>query len=156
MSASVAEVVAGMAEQVAATATAASLLSDQDAATIVAALGKSSQDSIKPLMALAGLEYGVVEPTDTRFCPGYFRLPGSTHRYRDWKKEGHGTVDMHKAVMTSCDVYFYNLAVTLGIQRMHDSMTRMGFGELTGIDVDGERPGIMPSPARHHTTGYAP
>lgn len=103
--------------------------------------------TIKPLMALAGLEYGVVAPTDTRFCPGYFRLPGSTHRYRDWKKEGHGTVDMHKAVMTSCDVYFYNLAVTLGIQRMHDSMIRMGFGELTGIDVDGERPGIMPSPA---------
>lgn len=103
--------------------------------------------TIKPLMALTGLEYGVIEPGDTRFCPGYFRLPGSSHRYRDWKKEGHGTVDMHKAVMTSCDVYFYTLATMLGIDRIHASMSRIGFGRVTGIDVAGERPGLMPSTA---------
>ena len=96
-------------------------------------------------MALAGLESGVVGPQDSRFCPGFFRLPNSRHRYRDWKREGHGTVDMKEAVMTSCDVYFYGLAATLGIDRIHDSMTRMGFGKPTGIDIEGERGGIMPS-----------
>ena len=103
--------------------------------------------TIKPLMALAGLEYGVIAPTDTRLCAGVFRLPGSSHRYRDWKKQGHGTVDMREAVMTSCDVYFYTLAVTLGIERIHEAMSRIGFGRPTGIDMAGERPGIMPSPA---------
>ncbi|MCC7198913.1 MAG: penicillin-binding protein 2 [Gammaproteobacteria bacterium] len=103
--------------------------------------------TIKPLMALAGLEYGVIAPTDTRLCAGVFRLPGSSHRYRDWKKQGHGTVDMREAVMTSCDVYFYTLAVTLGIDRIHEAMSRIGFGRPTGIDMAGERPGIMPSPA---------
>ena len=103
--------------------------------------------TIKPLMALAGLETGTVTPSDTRFCGGSFSLPNSSHRYRDWKKEGHGTVNMQQAVMVSCDVYFYNLAVSLGIQRIHDFMTRIGFGQPTGIDVDGERAGIMPSPA---------
>lgn len=103
--------------------------------------------TIKPLMALAGLESGIVAPRDTRFCAGSFSLPNSSHRYRDWKKEGHGTVDMRQAVMVSCDVYFYNLAVTLGIQRIHDFMSKIGFGRPTGIDVEGERAGIMPSPA---------
>jgi len=103
--------------------------------------------TIKPLMALAGLEAGVIEPRDSRFCPGFFRLPNSSHRYRDWKREGHGTVNMREAVMTSCDVYFYGLAATLGIDRIHDSMSRIGFGKPTGIDVLGERSGIMPSTA---------
>jgi len=103
--------------------------------------------TIKPLMALAGLEAGVIEPGDTRFCPGYFRLPNSRHRYRDWKRQGHGKVDMKEAVMTSCDVYFYGLAATLGIDQIHASMTRMGFGKPTGIDIEGERGGIMPSTA---------
>lgn len=103
--------------------------------------------TIKPLMALVGLENGVVTPEDSRFCRGFFTLPNSSHRYRDWKREGHGTVDMREAVMTSCDVYFYSLAATLGIERIHDSMSRYGFGKPTGLDVDGESAGIMPSPA---------
>ncbi len=103
--------------------------------------------TIKPLMALAGLEAGVIKPEDTRFCRGFFTLPNSSHRYRDWKKEGHGTVNMREAVMTSCDVYFYGLAAALGIDRIHDTMTRLGFGKPTGIDVQGERGGIMPSTA---------
>ena len=104
--------------------------------------------TIKPLMALAGLENGVIRPEDPVFCGGSYSLPGSRHRYREPKRGGtHGPVDMHRAVMKSCDVYFYRLANTLGIQRIHDSMSRMGFGEPTGIDIAGERGGIMPSPA---------
>jgi penicillin-binding protein 2 len=104
--------------------------------------------TVKPLMALAGLENGVIRPEDPVYCGGSYSLPGSRHRYREPKRGGtHGTVDMHRAVMKSCDVYFYRLANTLGIQRIHDSMARMGFGEPTGIDVAGERSGIMPSPA---------
>ena len=103
--------------------------------------------TIKPVMALAGLEYEVVRPEDQVYCPGSYSLPGSRHRFRDWKREGHGTVDMRRAVMQSCDIYFYRLANTLGIQRIHDSMARMGFGQPTGIDIAGERGGIMPSPA---------
>jgi penicillin-binding protein 2 len=102
--------------------------------------------TVKPLMALAGLEYGVISAEATRWCRGYFTLPGSRRPYHDWKKEGHGTVDMRKAIQVSCDVYFYGLAELLGIDRVHDAMTGLGFGKVTGIDVAGERPGLMPSP----------
>jgi penicillin-binding protein 2 len=102
--------------------------------------------TVKPMYALAALEYGVKEPSDSLFCRGVFFLPGSSHRFRDWKKEGHGNVDMKRAVATSCDVYFYRLAEIMGIQRMHDAMSGMGFGKPTGIDIGGERPGLMPSP----------
>ena len=102
--------------------------------------------TIKPVMALAGLEYEVVRPGDTIYCPGHFSLPNSRHRFRDWRREGHGTMDMRNAVMQSCDVYFYRLANTLGIERIHDIMSRIGFGAPTGIDIGGERGGIMPSP----------
>jgi penicillin-binding protein 2 len=102
--------------------------------------------TVKPLMALAGLEYGVISAEATRWCRGYFTLPGSRRPYHDWKKEGHGTVDMRKAIQVSCDVYFYGLAELLGIDRVHDALTGLGFGKVTGIDVAGERPGLMPSP----------
>jgi penicillin-binding protein 2 len=102
--------------------------------------------TVKPLMALAGLQYGVIDPKTPRYCHGYFQLPGSSHRYRDWKKEGHGVVDMRRAIATSCDVYFYGLADLLGIERVHDAMSALGFGINTGIDIGGERPGLMPSP----------
>ena len=101
--------------------------------------------TVKPLMALAGLEYGAIEPNTTRLCRGYYTLPGSSHEYHDWKKDGHGSVDMRRAIATSCDVYFYGLAEILGIDRMHDAMVNLGFGKLTGIDVTGERAGLMPS-----------
>ncbi len=101
--------------------------------------------TVKPLMALAGLQYGVVDPNATRFCRGYFTLPGSSRQYHDWKKEGHGVVDMRKAIATSCDVYFYGLADILGIDRVHDALTKLGLGKATGIDVGGELPGLVPS-----------
>ena len=84
-------------------------------------------------------------PEQTIFCPGHFSLPGSSHLFRDWKPKGHGTISMRHAIQQSCDVYFYTVANKLGIDRMHDFMTTFGFGDLTGIDIPGEKPGLMPS-----------
>ncbi len=101
--------------------------------------------TIKPFMALAGLELGLRTPTDTIIDPGFYTLPGSSHRYRDWKKGGHGVVDMHKAIVQSCDTYFYRLAVDMGVDRMHDFLSRFGFGKPSGIDLQGESSGLLPS-----------
>jgi penicillin-binding protein 2 len=102
--------------------------------------------TVKPFMALAGLEYNVIDPQATRYCHGAFTLAGASHVFHDWKPEGHGQVDMRRAIATSCDVYFYGLAETLGIDRIHASLSQMGFGALTGIDISGERPALLPSP----------
>ncbi len=101
--------------------------------------------TIKPIMGLAGMAYLGRNPEEQHFCPGYYMLPGQTHRYRDWKKVGHGRVDLIESVAQSCDVYYYQLAVELGIDRMHEIMTGFGIGRLTGIDIPGEKPGLMPS-----------
>ena len=101
--------------------------------------------TVKPFMGLAGLELGVRKPSDTIFDPGYFTLPNSSHQYRDWKHGGHGIVDLHKAIVQSCDIYFYQLAVDMGIDRMHDYLSNFGFGEKTGIDLEGESSGLLPS-----------
>lgn len=101
--------------------------------------------TIKPLMALAGLEYGVVTPTQSLFCRGQYRMPGVSRPWRDWKPGGHGPVDMRKAIATSCDVYFYDLANVMGIDRIHDYLAQFGLGKPTGIDIAGERGGILPS-----------
>jgi penicillin-binding protein 2 len=101
--------------------------------------------TIKPLIALAGLEYLKYSPLKKDFCPGYFVLPNSSHQYRDWKKEGHGQVDMTAAIAQSCDVYFYVLAMNLGIDHIHDFLIQFGLGAATGIDIPGEKPGLMPS-----------
>lgn len=101
--------------------------------------------TIKPLVALAGLEYNEVTPSTSTFCPGWFSLPGDSHRYRDWKKGGHGTVDARLAIMHSCDVYFYDLARTLGIDRMHKYLGYFGLGAKTNIDLPAELSGLLPS-----------
>jgi penicillin-binding protein 2 len=101
--------------------------------------------TIKPLVALAALELGVTRPEARRLCRGAFQLPGSSHRYRDWKRSGHGSVDMHMAIAVSCDVYFYGVSAELGIDRMHDFLSKFGLGEATGIDIAGERSGVLPS-----------
>lgn len=101
--------------------------------------------TLKPFMALAGLSYGVRHPDDSIADPGFFTLPGSSHRYRDWKAGGHGMVDMHKSIVQSCDTYYYRLANDLGIDRMHAFLTQFGFGQKTGIDLQGELPGLLPS-----------
>ncbi len=101
--------------------------------------------TIKPLMALAGLELGVRKPSDSIVDPGYYSLPNSSHQFRDWKRGGHGVVNLHLAITQSCDVYFYRLAVDMGIDRMHDYLAKFGLGETTGIDLDGESAGLLPS-----------
>lgn len=103
--------------------------------------------TVKPLMALAGLEYGVVTSAHTRACHGMYRMPGVSRPWRDWKPGGHGVVDMRKALATSCDVYFYDLANMMGIDRIHDYLDQFGLGHLTGIDIPGEKTGILPSTA---------
>lgn len=101
--------------------------------------------TIKPMLSLAALETGATNLTRKTVCIGYFQLEGNEHRYRDWKPEGHGPVDLHDAIEQSCDVYFYQLGVNLGIDNMHDYLTRFGLGSATGVDVLGEKPGLVPS-----------
>jgi penicillin-binding protein 2 len=101
--------------------------------------------TVKPFLALAGLEYGATNASHRLFCPGYYKLPNVDHKYRDWKRGGHGMVDMNDAITQSCDVYFYDLALALGIDRMSEFMHKFGFGEKSGIDLIGEVAGLMPS-----------
>lgn len=101
--------------------------------------------TIKPMVALAGLHYGVTRVDDTMWAGPYYQLPGSQHKYRDWKKEGHGRVDMPKAITQSCDVYFYTLAYELGIDRIAEVLAQFNFGSRTGLDTWGEAKGILPS-----------
>lgn len=102
--------------------------------------------TIKPLVALAGLTYKAIDKDTARFCRGYFRLPGSSHRFRDWKPNGHGRVSMVQAIAQSCDVYFYMLAEAIGPTRIAQYLSQFGLGALTGIDIGGEKSGILPSP----------
>jgi penicillin-binding protein 2 len=102
--------------------------------------------TLKPFMALAGLETGVRRAGDTIADPGYFTLPGSSHRYRDWKKDGHGMVDLKRSIVVSCDTYYYGLAQQMGIERMAGFLGQFGFGKKSGVDLDGELPGLMPTP----------
>lgn len=106
--------------------------------------------TIKPLMALAGLETGLVTPESTVPDPGWYRLPGDSRRYRDWILRIRGTghaprVDLQMALAESCDVYFYDLARRLTVDRMQTQLAPFGLGELTGIDTTGERRGVLPS-----------
>lgn len=103
--------------------------------------------TIKPFMGLAGLELGFRKPGDTIADPGYFSLPGSSHRYRDWKKDGHGMVDLKRSITISCDTYYYSLAHQMGIERMSGFLSHFGFGKKTDIDLDGELSGLLPTPA---------
>ncbi|MEE8543936.1 MAG: penicillin-binding protein 2 [Gammaproteobacteria bacterium] len=100
---------------------------------------------VKPFLALAALDYGVVDPDHQIMCPGYFVLPNHPRRYRDWKPEGHGLMDLHQATVESCDVYFYRLAVTLKIESIDRFLRLFGFGATTGLDIGGEAGGVVPS-----------
>ena len=119
----------------------------------------SPGSTIKPFMALAGLHYNKRTPSYTISDPGYFSLPGSRHRYRDWKKDGHGSVDLFKSIVVSCDTYYYGLATELGIDNIYRFFSEFGFGKKTGIDMEGEVSGLMPSQEwkqkRHKQKWYA-
>ena len=101
--------------------------------------------TIKPILALASLETGATNLTRKSICHGYYQLPGDEHRYRDWKPEGHGAVDLHDAIAQSCNVYFYEMSGDLGIDNIHRYLTMFGLGSRTDLDVGGEHPGLVPS-----------
>ncbi|MCP4995879.1 MAG: penicillin-binding protein 2 [Gammaproteobacteria bacterium] len=101
--------------------------------------------TVKPFIGLAGLETGVTTFEKSTYCPGFFQLPNHSHRYRDWKKGGHGRMDMQASIVQSCDVYFYDLAFHTGIDKLQTFLGQFGFGSRTGVDITGELPGLLPS-----------
>ncbi len=101
--------------------------------------------TFKIVTALAGLQEGVISPDQTLFCGGSYKVGNRV--LRDWKKYGHGHMNMHQALVQSCDVYFYQLAQRLGVDKIAKHARRFGFGAPTGIDLDGESAGLVPDRA---------
>ena len=101
--------------------------------------------TIKPMVAVAGLDAGVVTPQTRVFDPGFYQLQGHSHKYRNWNRSGDGWVDMDLAISRSNDTYFYSLAHKMGIDRLHDYMTRFGLGQRVSLDMFEETAGLMPS-----------
>src|SRR5438067_1480568 len=101
--------------------------------------------TIKPFLALNALTLGKRTATQTIFDPGFFQIPGQAHRFRDDKPGGHGSVDMYKSIVVSCDTYYYLLANETEIDETARFMSRLGFGQKTGIDIEGELTGVLPS-----------
>jgi len=101
--------------------------------------------TFKPFMALMALHLGKRSPEYTISDPGFFALPGVAHRYRDWKVGGHGAVNLHRSIVISCDTYYYGVAAETDIDQLHAFLSQLGFGQPTGIDIDGEKPGLLPS-----------
>ncbi|KLN47026.1 penicillin-binding protein 2 [Providencia rettgeri] len=101
--------------------------------------------TVKPFISVAALSEKVITPNTTIFDPGWWQLPGSEKRYRDWKRWGHGKLNVVKSIIESADTFFYQVAYDMGIDRLSAWMTRFGFGDYTGIDLAEERSGIMPT-----------
>lgn len=101
--------------------------------------------TLKPFVGLAGLEKGIATIDRRIFSSGKFYLPGVSRPYRDWNDRGHGWVNIESALEISVNSYFYQLALELGIDGMHDYLSQFGFGRLTGVDVPGETAGVLPS-----------
>lgn len=101
--------------------------------------------TIKPFVGLAGLEHNITNWQYTISDPGWYQLENDERFYRDWKRQGHGHVNLSKAIIESCDTYFYELSFNLGIDRLHDFMQQFGFGKRTHIDLRGEPQALMPS-----------
>ena len=102
--------------------------------------------TIKPFIAIAGLEKGTVTPDTKIYDPGWYKLPGVSHSYRDWKRTGHGIVNLKRAITVSCDPYFYQLGNKMGITAIEDMLMQFGFGQFTHVDLLEEAPGLVPSP----------
>ena len=107
--------------------------------------GYEPGSTIKPFVALAALELGIRRPEDRVLSTGAYRLPGQGREYRDWRKGGHGYVDLRESLAQSVNTYFYSAAVDMGIDRMSAYMQRFGFGSPTGIDLAGDAAGVLPS-----------
>ena len=112
--------------------------------------------TVKPFYGLAGLESSSVSKNQKLFCGGYYLLPNEERKYRDWKKEGHGSVDLKDAITQSCDVYFYDMAYRMGIDQISAFMDKFGFGQKTGVDSTGEKSGLLPSREWKRTTQSMP
>jgi penicillin-binding protein 2 len=97
------------------------------------------------MMAVAALDAGVITPSSRVFDPGFYQLPNVKHKYRNWNRSGDGWVNLEMAIMRSNDTYFYDLAHKMGIDRMHDYMTRFGLGQRVSLDMFEETSGLMPS-----------
>jgi len=123
------------------------LLSDKDHPLINRATQGTypPASTIKPIMALLGLNEGTITRTSRLFDPGWFQIPNTKRRFRDWKHWGHGWVNVYKAIEQSVDTYFYNLAYETGIDKISGFMHQFGFGDYTGIDIHEESRAIMPS-----------
>ena len=109
--------------------------------------------TIKPFLSIAGLENNIINEDYSISDPGFYQLPKTKKIFMDWKKEGHGNVNIVKAIAESCDVYFYDLAYRLGIENMSDGLRKFSFGQKTGINLPSEKKGILPSPEwklKHH------
>lgn len=104
-----------------------------------------SGSTIKPFLAIGGLHYGTINPEKAIFDPGYFQLPGVSRKYRCDKRTGHGWLALDQAIAQSCDVYFYQAAVNLGIDHIDEVLAQFGFGKSTGIDIPNEKAGILPT-----------
>lgn len=101
--------------------------------------------TIKPMIGLAGLELGKTNKAHATYCPGFFKLPENERPYRDWKRTGHGYVNLFSAITQSCDVYFYELALELGIDRLHDYLQQFMLGISIDPGIRGSKKGILPS-----------
>lgn len=102
--------------------------------------------TVKPFIAFGALSDGVIDTQDYIFDPGWFRLPNTKHIFHNWVKKGFGWVNITRAITVSCDTFFYQLAATLGIDRLDQALTQFGFGNLTGINLPSEVAGVVPSP----------
>lgn len=109
--------------------------------------------TIKPIIAMGVIDSGVVSPSHTVYDPGYFTLTQGGRRYRDWKRGGHGLVDLDMAIYQSCDVWFYDVANRAGVDILSDYLGRFGFGQVTSLDLPEALPGILPSKAWKRRTG---
>jgi penicillin-binding protein 2 len=107
--------------------------------------GYEPGSTIKPFIGLGGLELGVINDSDEVFSGGEYYLPNVSRPYRDWKQGGHGSVNIYEALEESVNSYFYQLALDLGIDRMHEYLAQFGFGAPTGLDLLGEVSGVLPS-----------
>lgn len=103
--------------------------------------------TVKPFIGLAGLETGTVNHRQTIYCPGHYKIKNAGRTFRDWKRTGHGTIDLEKSIEQSCDVYYYDLAYSMGIEKMQEYLSKFHFGKRTGIDMPAETRAILPSQA---------
>jgi penicillin-binding protein 2 len=101
--------------------------------------------TLKPMLAVAGLDSGATTRDKTIWDPGYFQLKSGGRPWRDWKRGGHGWVDLTEAVAQSCDIYFYEMAVDMGVDTIHKYLSQFGFGEDATLDVSGALNGLLPS-----------